>query len=71
MATAGAIGAVASCLALKHQLLPPTQITDDEFEFDFDLVTGTAPRKKALTYVQNNSFGFGGNNAITLFKAAN
>ncbi|HET9643945.1 MAG TPA: beta-ketoacyl synthase N-terminal-like domain-containing protein [Burkholderiaceae bacterium] len=70
MATAGAIGAVASCLALKHQCLPPTQITDEEFEFGFDLVTGTV-RAQELTIVQNNSFGFGGNNAITLFKAAN
>ncbi|AXE36241.1 beta-ketoacyl synthase N-terminal-like domain-containing protein [Chromobacterium phragmitis] len=66
MATAGAIGAVASCLALKHQCLPPTQISDAEFEFDFDLVTGAA-REQALAIVQNNSFGFGGNNAITLF----
>lgn len=71
MATAGALGALASCLALKHQQLPPTQISDEEFEFDFDLVTGNVVRNKALTYVQNNSFGFGGNNAITLFKAAN
>lgn len=71
MATAGALGALASCLALKHQQLPPTQITDEEFEFEFDLVTGTSARNKPLTYVQNNSFGFGGNNAITLFKAAN
>lgn len=71
MAAAGALGALASCLALKHQQLPPTQITDEEFEFKFDLVTGVSARNKALTYVQNNSFGFGGNNAITLFKAAN
>jgi 3-oxoacyl-[acyl-carrier-protein] synthase II len=70
MATAGALGAVASCLALRDQVLPPTQISSAEFEFGFDLVLGSAARAQDMMFVQNNSFGFGGNNAITLFKAA-
>ncbi|SEQ54423.1 3-oxoacyl-[acyl-carrier-protein] synthase II [Pseudomonas sp. NFACC02] len=69
MATAGALGAVASCLALRDQILPPTQINSAEFEFGFDLVLGDTARSREMTYVQNNSFGFGGNNAITIFKA--
>ncbi|MER7334025.1 MULTISPECIES: beta-ketoacyl-[acyl-carrier-protein] synthase family protein [unclassified Micromonospora] len=68
MATAGALGAVASCLALRHQELPPTNIGPDEFEYDFDLVTDGV-RRQPLRHVQNNAFGFGGNNAISVFKA--
>ncbi|UMZ11892.1 hypothetical protein I9018_31240 [Pseudomonas sp. MPFS] len=68
MATAGAIGAVASCLSLRNQLLPPTNIDPESFEYDFDLVTQPGGVSRSLKYVQNNSFGFGGNNAISIFK---
>ncbi|WP_425275019.1 beta-ketoacyl synthase N-terminal-like domain-containing protein [Xenorhabdus ishibashii] len=66
MGTAGAIGAVASCLTLKTQQVPPTQTITPEF--DFNLVTEVSPPFKRIRYVQNNSFGFGGNNAISLFR---
>lgn len=69
MATAGVLGAVASCLALRDQIVPPTLIDPADFAFDFDLVMGEQPRAKSMAFVQNNSFGFGGNNAITLFNA--
>lgn len=69
MATAGAIGAVASCLSLRYQLMPPTQIDPDSLEYDIDLVTMPGGLSRELRYVQNNSFGFGGNNAISIFKA--
>ncbi|MFI9450269.1 beta-ketoacyl synthase N-terminal-like domain-containing protein [Amycolatopsis sp. NPDC052450] len=69
MATAGALGGVASCLALRHQTMPPTNIETGEFEYDFDLVTAVPGVRRELRLVQNNAFGFGGNNAITLFKA--
>lgn len=69
MATAGAIGAVASCLSLRNQWLPPTRIDPDSLEYEIDLVTQPGGVSRALRYVQNNSFGFGGNNAISIFKA--
>ncbi|MER2472834.1 hypothetical protein [Photorhabdus laumondii] len=36
-------------------------------EFKFNLITGQMEMKNNLKYIQNNAFGFGGNNAITLF----
>ncbi|MET9301297.1 beta-ketoacyl synthase N-terminal-like domain-containing protein [Micromonospora aurantiaca] len=69
MASAGALGAVASCLAIRHQLLPPTNIDPAEFEYGFDLVMEGGGRRRELVHVLNNAFGFGGNNAIALFKA--
>ncbi|PCR95791.1 hypothetical protein CP336_14945 [Pseudomonas fluorescens] len=68
MATAGAIGAVASCLSLRHQLLPPTHIEPDSLEYEIDLVTQPGGLSRPLRHIQNNSFGFGGNNAISIFK---
>jgi 3-oxoacyl-(acyl-carrier-protein) synthase len=69
MATAGALGAIGSCLALRHQTMPPTNIKFEEFEYDFDLVMEVPSARRELNLLQNNAFGFGGNNAITLFKA--
>lgn len=69
MATAGAIGSVASCLALRHQLIPPTNIDPDECEYPIDLITATGGEPRSLRYVQSNAFGFGGNNAIALFRS--
>lgn len=66
MATAGAIAAVSACLSLRHQQIPPTVISPDDFDFTFDLVT--SPRTSPLKLVQSNAFGFGGNNAIALFE---
>ncbi|WP_081986657.1 beta-ketoacyl synthase N-terminal-like domain-containing protein [Chitinibacter sp. ZOR0017] len=68
MAAAGCVGAIASCLALDRQRIPPTNISPDEFEYDFKLVMNDSKEVTPIRYVQNNSFGFGGNNAITLFK---
>lgn len=69
MATAGSIGAVGACLALRQQILPPTRTDPSEFEFDFDLVMHPRAPDRPLRYVQNNAFGFGGDNAITLFRS--
>lgn len=68
MGAAGAAGAIASCLTLRHGTIPPTTTDADQVEFGVDLVTG-APRKAGVIHVQNNSFGFGGNNAISIFRA--
>ncbi|MEV0232696.1 beta-ketoacyl synthase N-terminal-like domain-containing protein [Nonomuraea sp. NPDC050786] len=68
MGAAGAAGAVASCLTLRHGLVPPTVTDADHVEFGMDIVTGAA-RAADVRHVQNNAFGFGGNNAISIFRA--
>jgi 3-oxoacyl-[acyl-carrier-protein] synthase II len=49
--------------------MPPTNIDPHKYEFDFGLVTQPGGLSRPLKYVQHNSFGFGGNNAISIFKA--
>ena len=66
---AGAVGAVASCLALDRKLVPPTAVTAEEVELDIDLVTDGPRALPDLRVVQNNAFGFGGNNAISIFRS--
>ncbi|MEY9857131.1 3-oxoacyl-[acyl-carrier-protein] synthase II [Catenulispora sp. GAS73] len=68
MGAAGAAGAVASCLTVRHGMIPPTATHADQVEFGLDLVTG-AVRTADVRHVQNNAFGFGGNNAISVFRA--
>jgi len=65
---AGAIEAVASCLAIEHQWIPPTinQIHPDP-ECDLDYVPNEA-REAKVDFVLSNSFGFGSVNACLLFK---
>lgn len=69
MGAAGAVGAVASCLALDRKLVPPTAVTAEEIELDIDLVTNGPRALPDLRIVQNNAFGFGGNNAISIFRS--
>jgi 3-oxoacyl-[acyl-carrier-protein] synthase II len=67
MGAAGCFGAIASALAIKDGFLPPTinmTCLDPDFA-GLDAVPNTA-READLRIVQNNSFAFGGNNAITI-----
>ena len=68
MGAAGAAGAVAACLALRHRLIPPTMVDPGDIELDINLVTGKPLSVPDLRHVQNNAFGFGGNNAISIFR---
>jgi 3-oxoacyl-[acyl-carrier-protein] synthase II len=70
LGAAGAIEAVISILALRHQMLPPTLNLHDPEEVakQFDLVPLKA-KAKALKHVLSNSFGFGGVNASLVFSA--
>lgn len=61
IAAAGAVEAVASMLAMRDGLVPPTA-NHDRTELAIDMVTGE-PRKLAAAPVVSNSFGFGGHNA--------
>lgn len=70
LGAAGAIEAIATVLALKHQIVPPTINTkniepDFSDKFEFPLHKGA---KKEMTYAMSNTFGFGGHIASVLFK---
>lgn len=69
MGAAGAVGAVASCMALERRLVPPTNIGVEDLELDVSLVIGSSLAVPRLRHVQNNAFGFGGNNSISIFRS--
>ena len=67
---AGAVEAIATILALKNGIIPPT-IThfDDDPNIDPRLdFTFNKARKRDIHYALTNSFGFGGQNATLIFK---
>ena len=67
---AGAIEAIATILALKNGIIPPTiNHFDDDPQIDprFDIVFNQA-RQRDIHYGLSNSFGFGGQNATVVFK---
>ncbi len=70
LGAAGAIEAIASILAIKHQLIPPTinHFTDDE-TFDPKLnFTFNKAQKREVKIALSNTFGFGGHNCSIIFK---
>ncbi|EAY29714.1 beta-ketoacyl-ACP synthase II [Microscilla marina] len=70
LGAAGAIEAVASILAIKHQTVPPTinHVTGDE-QFDQKLnFTFNKAQEREVNYVLCNTFGFGGHNFSLIFK---
>ncbi len=70
LGAAGAIEAVATVLALKHQIIPPTaNFQEPDPECDLDYVPNTA-RNLSVEYAMSNSFAFGGLNAVLVFRAA-
>ena len=67
---AGAIEAVICVLSLMHNIIPPTINTtnvDDSFPKHLKLVLSEAVSAN-VRYAMNNTFGFGGHTATTLFK---
>ncbi len=68
LGAAGAVEAIASILAMKHNLVPPT-INFAEADPDCDLnYTFNEARQKDIRVAISNTFGFGGHNASVLFK---
>lgn len=70
LGAAGAIEAIACILALKEQTIPPTINTvkvDPEFTDVFNLTLQSA-QKRQIGYTMNNTFGFGGHIATSIFK---
>jgi len=68
LGAAGGAEAVISVLALHHGVIPPTiNVEEQDPECQLDVVPNVA-RQKAVDVVLSNSFGFGGTNAVLLFK---
>ncbi len=68
LGAAGGIEAIASILAIRDHIMPPTiNLDDPDPECDLDYVPNQ-PKTKDLTYTMSNSFGFGGHNASLIFK---
>lgn len=69
LGAAGGVEAIALVKALEEGFIPPTlgsKNPDEKCDLDYVLNQG---REKKLTYAMSNSLGFGGHNAILVFKA--
>lgn len=72
LGAAGAVEAIASILAIKENIIPPTinHFTDDP-AFDPKLnFTFNKAQKREVNAALSNTFGFGGHNASIIFKKA-
>jgi 3-oxoacyl-[acyl-carrier-protein] synthase II len=67
----GAIEAIASILAMKNSIVPPT-INQFELDPEIDPKLNLTPNKaqeRKIKVAMSNTFGFGGHNACVVFKA--
>jgi len=71
LGAAGAIESIASIMALKHQIVPPTiNHTEKDPEIDERInFTFNKPQKREIKAVLSNTFGFGGHNSSVIYRA--
>ncbi|WP_421802028.1 beta-ketoacyl-ACP synthase II [Flagellimonas sp.] len=70
LGAAGAIEAIASILAMEHNLVPPTinhSVVDEQIDPSLNLTLNKA-QEREVKVAMSNTFGFGGHNACVLFK---
>ena len=70
LGAAGAVEAIASILAIKEKMVPPTinhQIADENIDPRLNFTFGKA-QKRDVKVALSNTFGFGGHNACVVFK---
>ena len=70
LGAAGAIESIASILAMKHGIVPPTinhSTSAENINPDLNL-TFNKPQKRAIKVAMSNTFGFGGHNACVAFR---
>jgi len=73
LGAAGAIEAIASIMAIKHSIVPPTinhKTPDENIDSKINFTFGKA-QKRNVDIALSNTFGFGGHNACVLFKKMN
>lgn len=69
---AGAIESIISVLSIKNNIIPGTINTtelDEKIPSGMNIVIGES-RQTPVNYVVNNTFGFGGHTATSVFKKA-
>jgi 3-oxoacyl-[acyl-carrier-protein] synthase II len=70
LGAAGGLEAVVTVLALSRGVLPPTiNVEEQDPECKLDVIPNQA-RERRVDFAMSNSFGFGGTNAVVLFKRA-
>jgi 3-oxoacyl-[acyl-carrier-protein] synthase II len=70
LGAAGAVEAIASILAIKHGIIPPTinhETPDPEIDERLNLTLNHA-QERDIRYALSNTFGFGGHNSSVIFK---
>ena len=73
LGAAGAVEAIASIMAIKHSIVPPTinhKNPDENIDSKINFTFGKAQKRK-VSIALSNTFGFGGHNACVLFKKMN
>ena len=73
LGAAGAVEAIASILAIKENIIPPTinhQTPDENIDPKLNFTFGEA-QKREVKVALSNTFGFGGHNACVIFKEIN
>ncbi len=72
LGAAGAVEAMASVLAIKNDIVPPTinhEEGDNDPDIDYELnFTFNKAQKRVVRAAMSNTFGFGGHNACVIFK---
>jgi beta-ketoacyl-acyl-carrier-protein synthase II len=72
LGAAGAIEAIASIMAVLHDIVPPTinlKVPDPGIDQKLNL-TLDKPQNRKVNYAMSNTFGFGGHNASVVVKKA-
>jgi len=68
LGAAGAVEAIASILAIKNDLVPPTiNFINQDPECDLNY-TFNKPQARKVNIAMSNAFGFGGHNTSVIFK---
>lgn len=70
LGAAGVIEAIASIMAIKNNIIPPTinhETNDPEIDVKLNLTLNKS-QSRTVNYALSNTFGFGGHNASVLFK---
>lgn len=72
LGAAGAVEAIASILAIKNGIVPPTinhEEGDNDEQIDYELnFTFNQAQQREVRAALSNTFGFGGHNACVIFK---